>query len=173
MDTSNDLCLTFRRRANAAAVLTGSDKYPEIHGKVLFYQLNDGVLVRAEVSGLPKGNSPCESPVFAFHIHNGTACSGDLNDPFLNAGSHFNPDGCPHPYHAGDLPPLFGANGRAFSAFLTDRFEVSEVLGKPLIIHSHPDDFMTQPSGNAGEKIACGIITPTERSTLHFSTRQV
>ncbi|MBP3600475.1 MAG: superoxide dismutase family protein [Clostridia bacterium] len=61
------------------------------------------------------------------------------------------------------MPPLFEVNGRAFSVFLTDRFSVPQILGKTVIIHALPDDFTTQPSGNAGEKIACGIITPTAR----------
>ena len=49
-------------------------------------------------------------------------------------------------------------NGYAFSAFLTDRFTVKEIVGRTVIMHSSPDDFTSQPSGNAGEKIACGEI---------------
>ena len=66
--------------------------------------------------------------------------------------------GCEHPNHAGDLPPLFGNNGFALSLFLTNRFTVDEVIGRTIIIHDHPDDFTTQPSGNSGTKIACGVI---------------
>ncbi len=55
--------------------------------------------------------------------------------------------------HAGDLPPLLSNNGRAYCQVLTGRFRVSDVIGKTVVIHSGPDDFMTQPSGNAGEKI--------------------
>lgn len=62
------------------------------------------------------------------------------------------------PYHAGDLPPLFGNQGYAFSAFVTDRFAVREIVEKTIIIHSKPDDFKTQPSGDSGEKMACGKI---------------
>ena len=72
--------------------------------------------------------------------------------------THYNPKDCPHPYHAGDMPPLFGNNGEAFMAFMTDRFTVEEIIGKTVIIHSNPDDFTTQPGGNSGEKIACGKI---------------
>jgi len=61
------------------------------------------------------------------------------------------------------MPPLFGNNGRAVSIFLTNRFSIEEVIGKAVIIHGSPDDFTTQPSGNAGEKIACGIIRPVMR----------
>ena len=92
------------------------------------------------------------------HIHSGMSCTGNKTDNFADAMTHYNPDNCPHPYHAGDMPPIFGVNGTAFSVFLTDRFSVKEIIGKSVIIHANPDDFTTQPSGNSGEKIACGII---------------
>ncbi len=161
MNTFDAFCSTFKRRADAVAFINGSPDFPKIKGRVLFYQLKNGVIVRAEISGLPKGESKCDNPIFAFHIHGGEECSGNETDPFADADGHFNPENCPHPYHAGDLPPLFGVEGKGFSAFLTDRFTVRKVLGRAIIIHSQPDDFTTQPSGNAGEKIACGIITPT------------
>lgn len=147
-----------RRRPNAWAKINGSVDYPEIYGVVRFYQTVYGVLVVSNIGGLPNVNGYCESPVFAFHIHEGDSCTGNADDPFFNVKSHYNPYNCLHPYHSGDLPPLFGANGYAFSAFLTDRFSVNEIVGRTVIIHSSPDDFMTQPSGNAGEKIACGVI---------------
>lgn len=122
-----------------------------------------GVIVRAEIINLPRGTGICNNPIFAFHIHSGNRCEGNAEDPFADAGSHYNPNNCPHPYHAGDLPPLFSANGRAISVFLTDRFTVREIIGKTVIIHSSLDDFTTQPSGNAGKKIACGVITATAK----------
>lgn len=149
----------FRRRANAVAFINGSEKYPCLHGRVLFYQLRQGVVIRTDVINLPKADGVCRSPVFAFHIHSGSACTGNGEDPFADANTHYNPYDCPHPYHAGDLPPLWGADGRALSVCLSDRFTVREIIGKTVIIHSQPDDFTTQPSGNAGEKIACGVIT--------------
>lgn len=163
MNYYNDYSSVLRRWADAVATVNGSEKYKDIHGRVLFYAIRGGVIVRAEMTGLPKGTSPCGSPIFAFHIHSGGSCTGNEKDAFADAGTHYNPNDCPHPYHAGDLPPLFGANGDAFSVFLTDRFSVPEILGKTVIIHSSPDDFTTQPSGNAGEKIACGVIKPTTR----------
>ena len=159
----NDFCSVFNRRADAVAFINGSEDYRDIHGRVLFFTTDCGVIVRAEVLGLPLGNKPCENPIFAFHIQDGGKCEGNETDAFADAGMHYNPYNCPHPNHAGDLPALFGANGKAFCVFLTDRFSVSEILGKAIIIHSAPDDFTTQPSGNAGEKIACGVITPTAR----------
>jgi Cu-Zn family superoxide dismutase len=56
------------------------------------------------------------------------------------------------------MPPLFGNQGYAFLMFLTDRFTAREIIGKTVIIHDKPDDFTTQPAGNSGNKIACGVI---------------
>lgn len=153
----------FRQLPDGVAVLTGSARYPHIRGTVRFYQTVYGVVTVAEVTGLPEGEGYCAGPVFGMHIHDGTAALGRGEDPFPAAGGHYNPYGCPHPYHAGDLPPLFGAGGRAFSSFLTDRFTVEEVLGKTVILHGLPDDFSTQPAGNAGAKIAAGEIRPARR----------
>ncbi len=73
-------------------------------------------------------------------------------------GYRYNPYTCAHPYHAGDLPPIFGVNGYGFSMFLTNRFSAGEIIGRTIILHSMPDDFTSQPAGNSGAKIACGTI---------------
>ncbi|NCC87734.1 MAG: superoxide dismutase family protein [Clostridia bacterium] len=147
-----------RDKPDAISIIKGSKAYSNINGKVMFYQTNQGVLVVADILGLPSPIEKCANPVFAFHIHEGESCTGDMLDDFANAMKHYNPNNCPHPYHAGDLPPLFGNDGTAFSAFLTNRFTVKEVVGRTIIIHDKPDDFTTQPSGNSGNKIACGKI---------------
>ena len=144
--------------SDASAVISGSAAYPNIHGAVRFYRTRNGVLVAAEIGGLPHSGERSHHPVFAFHIHEGTICDGDMHDPFSGTMSHYNPANCEHPFHAGDLPPLFNNRGYAFSVFLDDRFSLSEIIGKTVIIHGNPDDFTTQPSGNAGEKLACGVI---------------
>lgn len=163
MTKSNDFCSIFRALPNAVAFIKGSEAHPNIQGRVMFYQKNDGVIVRAEIVGLPKSTDKCANPIFAFHIHSGTECIDNAQDPFSTTGGHYNPNDCPHPFHAGDMPPLFSVKGKAFLVFLTDRFALNEILGKVVIIHSSADDFTTQPSGNAGQKIACGVITPTAR----------
>lgn len=142
----------------AIAIVRGSNAYPGIQGEVRFYQTAYGTLVTAEFFGLPTGSSPCQSPIFGFHIHSGTQCTGNFSDPFADALTHYDPYTCAHPYHAGDLPPIFGANGYAFSTFLTTRFSAGEVIGRTVILHSMPDDFTSQPAGNSGSKIACGTI---------------
>ncbi|MGN0985079.1 MAG: superoxide dismutase family protein [Candidatus Enterenecus sp.] len=139
-------------RPEAAACLTGGPEAPELSGSVYFYSTPGGVLVAADIRGLPRSDA-CR--FFAFHIHEGGDCGGE---GFAHTGGHFNPTGADHPEHAGDLPPLLGCGGRAFLAALTDQFRVRDILGRTVVIHSHSDDFHTQPSGNAGSKIACGVI---------------
>lgn len=95
-----------------------------------------------------------------FIYTSGGNCSGSREDPFADAGRHLNLEHCPHPEHTGDLPPLFGNNGYAYLSVLTNRFTISDILNKVVIIHANPDDFTTQPAGNSGKKIACGKILP-------------
>ena len=139
---------------SAAARIMGDSSHPSVRGIVRFFQREDGVLVEAQVTGLPR----TETGFFAFHIHEGENCDGD---DFSNSGGHFNPGKTAHPNHAGDLPPLLADHGKAYMKVLTGRFHVGEVIGKTVIIHAEPDDFHTQPSGNAGMKIACGVIQRT------------
>lgn len=138
----------------ACACICGGELYPEIKGTLKLYAHRDGVLVAVRVWGLPE----TATNFFALHIHEGGDCYGA---GFSNSGSHFDPRKLPHPRHAGDLPPLVSCNGKAFLAVVTNRFCLQDVIGKTVIIHSGPDDFTTQPSGNAGEKIACGVISRT------------
>lgn len=154
--TSIDAIL--RRQPDAWARLKGSSQRPGLRGMIRFYRHALGTLIVAEVQGLPTHQDACASPIFAFHIHEGDSCTGDRQDPFADVGTHYNPHSCPHPYHAGDLPPMFSAKGHGVSAFLTDRFTVGEIVGKTILLHAGFDDFSSQPSGNAGAKIACGEI---------------
>lgn len=148
---------------NAVAIMHGDSAHPDISGTVRFYQTRSGVLVSAELFGLPAPVGDCQNQIFGFHIHSGASCTRSGLDPFGNSGMHYNPKDCLHPYHAGDLPPLFGNQGYAFSMFLTDHFSVREIIGRTVIVHSLPDDFTTQPSGDSGNKIACGEITSTAK----------
>lgn len=135
----------------AIARLCGNRENPGLRGTVEFIPQADGVLIVARVCGLPL----TDTQLYGFHIHEGGECSGD----FSTAGSHYDPCGKAHPNHAGDLPPLLGCGGRAFLAVKTGRFCLKEIIGRTVVIHSHPDDLMTQPAGNAGTKIACGVIS--------------
>ena len=135
----------------AVAYLRGDDTCSNLRGKVTFTAKDCGTLVTAEICGLPDS----DTGFFAFHIHEGSNCCGE---GFPNTGGHFNPCDTDHPKHAGDLPPLLSCNGKAYLAVLTCLFRISDILGRTVVIHSGPDDFKTQPAGDAGEKIACGII---------------
>lgn len=146
---------SFYGRPVAYARFTGSDDYPKISGNVYFYPENEGSLVVVRINGLPKPVEECGKRFYALHIHEGSNCTGD---DFSNAGAHYNPENCPHPKHAGDLPPLLGCGTRAFMSVLTDSFTPWEIVGRTVIVHEGVDDFTTQPSGNAGAKIACAEI---------------
>ena len=140
----------------AYARITGNIDNPLLHGIAHFYPVSyGGVLVETEVYGLPYENIPPGSQFYGMHIHE----AGDCTLPFDKTGNHYNPDNLLHPMHAGDLLPLLGNAGYAYSVFYTDRFEINDIIGRSLIIHSAPDDFTTQPSGSSGTKIGCGVIT--------------
>lgn len=122
-----------------------------LRGTVKFFPVNCGTLIVAEMTGLPEN----DSGFFSLHIHEGTGCTGE---GFSDSRGHFNPTGEPHPHHAGDLPPLLNRSGRAFLAVETDRFYAWEVVGHTVVIHSGVEDFRSQPAGNPGRKIGCGMI---------------
>lgn len=141
----------------AYAKIKGSSDYPDIYGTVTFSQRRNGILVSAQIHNLPF--KACEKEIYGFHIHEGMSCTGNDTDPFADAKTHYNSGDCSlHPYHTGDMPPLFGNNGFAYMSYFTNKFSISEIIGKAIIIHDSVDDFTTQPSGNSGQKIACGII---------------
>lgn len=148
-----DVMYEGKDEASAVAILRGAAVYPDISGIVRIFETTEGVIVVANVKGLP-AQADCGG-VFGFHIHEGSSCGGD---EFAETLGHYNPTNCPHPYHAGDLPPLFSNGGAAWMAVWTDRFTLQEIIGRTVVIHLHPDDFVTQPSGNSGLKIACGVI---------------
>lgn len=129
-------------------------------GTVTFSQHGDEVMVKAEVTGLPPNS------VHGFHVHE----KGDCSSPdAMSAGGHFNPAGKPHgsistpDHHAGDMPNLTAdANGRAQAMFRLTGVTVApgpnSVVGRAVVVHTAPDDYKTQPTGNSGGRIACGVI---------------
>ena len=140
------------KRPDAVARIVGGEDAPQLSGCVWFYQESGCVQIEANISGLPKAS---ETGFFGFHIHQGRDCSGA---GFSETEGHYNPLGQEHPEHAGDLPPLLSCKGNAYLSVKTDCFSVNEIIGRTVVIHSNPDDFHTQPAGNAGKKIACGVI---------------
>lgn len=136
---------------SAFADITGNALAPGLRGRVWFESHPQGTLVTAWVWGLPAS----QTGFFALHIHEGGDCGGE---DFANTGGHWNPSGVAHPLHEGDLPPLLSVDGNAYLSVLTGRFRVPDAVGKTVVIHGGADDFHSQPAGNAGMKIACGVI---------------
>ena len=130
-------------------------------GWVRFEQRGSGVLVTAEVRGL-KANSE-----HGFHVHE----KGDCSAPdATSAGGHFNPGGSPHAHylqgarHAGDMTNLMAdASGVARYSYTSDMLSVAGgaangVIGRAVVVHRDPDDYRSQPAGNSGPRIACGVV---------------
>lgn len=151
------------KQRRAVSFISGGPLAPDINGIVVFTDVPGGAEVSVEIFGLPlyspavNGSGPM-GPL-GFHIHeNGTCDEGSADDPFTAAGAHWNPDNQPHGNHAGDFPNLFSNGGYSRLVFFTERFKVADIIGKSIIIHQNPDDSRTQPSGNSGKRLACGLI---------------
>lgn len=147
----------------AVAYIKGGPLAPNLKGTVIFDDVPGGTWVCVKVSGLPyyQPGTDEKQPVgpHGFHIHENGSCEvGDPKEPFKAAGEHWNPTNQPHGNHAGDFPVLFSNNGIAIMCFFTDKFRVSKIIGKAVIIHESPDDYRSQPAGNAGKRLGCGVI---------------
>ena len=135
-------------------------KGSSVRGSATFVQSGDKVSVSASISGLkPNGE-------FGFHVHEAGDCSSGDG---MSTKGHFNPQNKPHARaglserHAGDLPSLKSdGNGNATLHADVDIITVSpgptSVVGRGLIVHAQPDDYTTQPTGNAGARSACAVI---------------
>jgi len=128
-------------------------------GTVTFTQTGDKMTVSAKVTGLAPGGH-------GFHIHE----KGDCSAPdAMSAGGHFNPTGLHHgrpdsaDHHAGDMPML-QADASGTATLTTDLKGLAigsgatDIVGKSVIVHKDLDDYTTQPTGNSGSRVACGII---------------
>lgn len=128
-------------------------------GTVSFAQRGDKILVVADISGLTPGDH-------GFHIHEKGDCSAPDG---TSAGGHFNPSAqahgnpdSPH-HHFGDMPMLTAdASGHAKLSVELDSITLQEgtgnIVGRSVIVHQKADDYQTQPTGNSGGRVACGVI---------------
>jgi Cu-Zn family superoxide dismutase len=148
---------TAAERATARMIgLDGADR-----GTVEFRAADRGVLVSAKLRGLPPG-------VHGIHLH----AVGKCDPPFDSAGPHFNPRRTSHGFlstgggHSGDLPNLHVPDTGVveLEVLVTDAKLTEDSLldadGAAVVVHAGPDDYATDPAGNSGARIACGVITP-------------
>src|ERR1700693_5297387 len=131
----------------------------QVTGTVTFAKSGDEVQVVADVQNLKPGKH-------GFHVHE----KGDCSAPdAMSAGGHFNPTGKPHgspdapDHHVGDMPMLQAdASGNATLTTDLAGFTIgsgaADIVGKSVIVHKDPDDYKTQPTGNSGARVACGVI---------------
>lgn len=163
-------CWGYRQHTESAvAYIRGGPLAPSIRGVVKFKNVPGGTEVCIEIDGLPayRPATAGKNPIgpHGFHLHEFGRCeTGDPANPFQAAGGHWNPDNQPHGNHAGDFPVLFSNGGYAWMCFFTDRFKVAQIIGRAVIIHQNPDDYRTQPAGDAGKRLACGAIIPYSRN---------
>jgi len=153
------VCSALQAYAQSAVARLEATKGNATSGTVTFTQKGDKVVVEAKVSGLTPGGH-------GFHIHEkGDCSSGDG----MSAGGHFNPTAKPHgnpaaaDHHIGDIPMLVAdASGNATLSIELGGMAVgsgaTDVVGKAVIVHKDPDDYTTQPTGNSGARVACGLI---------------
>ena len=131
----------------------------QVAGTIFFSEQPGGVRVVARVSGLKPNQE------HGFHIHE----KGDCSAPdAMSAGGHFNPTAQPHgpqamPHHGGDMPSLKAdAVGNAEATFTIEGVTLAGatdgVIGRAVVVHAQPDDYKTQPTGNSGGRVACGVI---------------
>lgn len=148
--------------AHAATTVTLKNAKNESVGSAVLTPLTNGVKIELQVAGLPPGEH-------AFHVHENGSC---LAPKFESAGGHFAPGKNPHGFdapqgpHAGDMPNVvIGADGSAKLELINTQVTLGKGTnsllkkgGTALMIHEKADDYKTQPTGNAGGRLACGEI---------------
>ncbi|OSQ39745.1 superoxide dismutase family protein [Thalassospira mesophila] len=153
--------VAFPAFAETAATATFHNDENTNIGTAQLTETDGGVVIKAEVTGLPSDQW------VAFHIHENGEC--DTASKFKTAGGHFNPTHKMHGFlmpngpHAGDMPNQYvNAQGKMFSQLIDTDVKLDDketgIRSKTIVIHAGADDYMSQPSGAAGERLACAVI---------------
>lgn len=156
-DAAGGIALAAQARVTLAQVQDSG-----VGGELTFDPGEGGLRLHGQVTGLKPGSA------HGFHLHE----TGDCSAPdATSAGGHFNPDEMQHgdrqtpgPHHAGDMPNLVaGDDGIAPVDVILDGLQIDgepmhDVVGRAIIVHAQADDYATQPTGNAGARIACGVV---------------
>jgi Cu-Zn family superoxide dismutase len=152
-------------KARAIAKLAGTDG--AAMGTASFTATSHGVLIQFDLKGLSPG-------VHAIHIHTSGNC--DPKVAFTSAGPHFSPEPnkmhgylAAHGVHAGDLPNQFAASdGTLHASVISNAFSLGNGKkslfdrdGASIVVHAKGDDYVSQPAGNSGDRVACGVIMRT------------
>ena len=142
--------------AGAQAKAELKDAQGKVVGTAMLNAVSGGVKIALKASGLKTGDH-------GFHIHAVGKCEPPA---FTSAGGHVNPGNKKHGKknpegaHAGDLPNLkVGADGTGSIDVTAGRVTLKDVAGLALVIHADPDDEKTDPTGNSGARVACGVIS--------------
>ena len=154
-ETLQNICKLFNTKPEVCAQIIGDSEIHHLRGKVTLYPYKRGSLLVAEIDGIPFQG------FYGFHIHEGGSCIPEEGyTGFYSVGPPFNPEGHPHPYEAGDLPVLMANFSEAFMIVYTDHFTPSEVLNRTIVINAWPDDYRSQPEGDSGGHLGCGVFQP-------------
>lgn len=147
----------------ATVTLQGAPEDTDFQGTITLTPEGDGLRVVAHLEGVDQNGQ------HGFHVHETGECShGEGGKHFTSAGGHFNPNNTEHacpptePRHAGDLGNIEVTNGTGHLETSTNLLTLSgpnSAVGKAIILHANADDCKTQPTGNAGDRLACGVVT--------------
>ena len=155
--------IAFAQAPAATASATINDAMGKTVGTATLRETNSGVLIKADLAGAPPGTH-------AIHVHTTGKCDAPM---FMTAGGHFAPGMTKHGLlapggpHAGDLPNIYvPADGKLSVELLEPNVTLAagprsllDADGSAIVLHAMADDYMTDPAGNAGGRIACGVVT--------------
>ena len=148
--------------ASTTVTMQGAPEDTDFAGTLTISPEGTGVRIIADVAGVDKDGK------HGIHVHENGMCehhpTGESAKPFSTAGGHFNPAGVEHacpptdPRHAGDLGNIEVSGGKGHLEISLANVTMDQLNGKAIILHAGEDDCKTQPTGNSGDRLACGVV---------------